>query len=226
MCIRDSSCTDTTKFLSDGKCVAVCPSGTIPQSKTCQPCQTPCATCVDSTSKCTSCVNGYNFIVSNNTCQSQCPTGLFLQSGNCVGCDTSVCKTCTGTPTNCTSCDSSSNTPFLLNNKCVPASQCPTNSFADTSTGTCRTCTSPCSTCKNQTSCTKCLLDGANQATYLFGDKCVVTCPAGSVAIGDQCLNCTAPCTTCSGGQSQCTSCRDPLAVSYTHLTLPTIYSV
>eukprot|EP00657_Telonema_sp_P-1_P012028 TRINITY_DN810_c0_g1_i2.p1 TRINITY_DN810_c0_g1~~TRINITY_DN810_c0_g1_i2.p1 ORF type:complete len:108 (-),score=33.88 TRINITY_DN810_c0_g1_i2:91-414(-) len=52
--------------------------------------------------------------------------------------------------------------------------------------------------------------------SYLSTETCEVVCPAGTEKVDGKCNNCTAG--KSSGG--------GPETVSYTHLTLPTIYSV
>ena len=96
-----------------------------------------CATCNGpSQNDCVSCNSGfYKYL--DTTCVGECPAGTFLDtsSQSCQGnssllllminyffiaCDT-TCQTCSGPlNTNCVSCDTAGQTPFLHNSMCYP----------------------------------------------------------------------------------------------------------
>lgn len=109
---------------SNFTCGASCISGKYPDTnKICQPCVSPCATCINETA-CLSCVA--NKWLHINSCLSICPSTYFNHSnGKCEPCQT-PCKDCVNL-TYCTSCA----VGFFYNNWCVNASACPSGTFAN-----------------------------------------------------------------------------------------------
>lgn len=71
----------------------------------------------------------------NGTCWNSCPDGTYLTYTNviCAAC-ASICNTCFGNATNCTSCKAS----YYYGETCLTS--CPTNFFGDASTLTCINC--------------------------------------------------------------------------------------
>jgi hypothetical protein len=65
---------------------------------------------------------------------------LFLINFNCITCS-SVCLACSSSPSNCTSCNTSSSLPYLLNNNCIVS--CP-STYYDGGSYNCLLCNSPC----------------------------------------------------------------------------------
>ncbi|EAR91973.2 transmembrane protein, putative (macronuclear) [Tetrahymena thermophila SB210] len=100
--------------------------------------------------------------------------GFFIQQNNCFPCDSS-CLTCTGTSTNCTSCQ-----PDLFLNvsqsTCLPS--CPENGFY-VSGQSCMPCDPTCATCSGplQTQCNSCQ---SNLFQY-DDDKMCKACPNSSI---------------------------------------------
>ena len=105
-------------------------------------CPLPCRTCLSTNSSlCLSCYSNSAisplpyFYSTTSTCYSVCPFATYLDSSTnkCVDCDTQ-CRTCAGSVTNCTSCNSSSTLSYLFVNGSVGScrSQCPLYYFADT----------------------------------------------------------------------------------------------
>jgi proprotein convertase subtilisin/kexin type 5 len=80
----------------------------------------------------------------NNTCWNTCPSGTYLTYTNviCAACS-SVCLTCTGSPTNCLSCS----TNFYFNFTCL--SVCPQGYYGSTNL-VCLTCSGSTSAACNQ----------------------------------------------------------------------------
>jgi proprotein convertase subtilisin/kexin type 5 len=128
-CSSFNVCTScTTTFLSNtGQCVSSssCQSGTYGSTSnyTCSPCTSPCATCNQSATNCTSCIT--NTWLTNNQCQSSCPNGFYNDStGVCLSCVT-PCTYCT-TKSSCTKC----NNPYFLSGFfCVTSSSCPNGTY-------------------------------------------------------------------------------------------------
>lgn len=121
-CISRTSCTSCLNgfFLANTSCNTVCPSGYTGVERVCQVCMGNCATCTETTTKCTSCKVDTYFLSVSNSCVTSCGTGLFIDylTRTCVTCS-APCKTCTNTSDTCLSCI----TGILYNNQCL--NQCP-----------------------------------------------------------------------------------------------------
>lgn len=84
----------------------------------------------------------------------------------------SPCLTCETDLSTCTSCDTSSNKPYLSDSTCVAS--CPAGQYNDNFV--CYDCTSPCATCtESATKCTSCI---SNPQLYLYNYGCVSECPS------------------------------------------------
>lgn len=179
-------------------------------------CTSPCLTCNISPSYCTSCLttSSYPYLYSN-TCNINCPDGQVDDTSTsdvvCVACNT-ICKTCSGEPSICSSCNSGSY-PYLYSSTCN--SNCPNGKYGDGSA--CYSCANPCNTCSSSTICLSCTIKNSSpdsgSITYLTGNSCVVNCPTGYVGNITTlvCDKCSSNCYTCVGGTSFCTSCSSGL---------------
>jgi len=103
----------------------------------------------------------------------------------------SPCKECVDDGSKCTSCESSSLTPFLYNNICYD--ECPAGTY-EASPGICESnnlcafylykllalqCTAPCVTCTGTaTTCTSC-----PSSQFLYQNDCHPSCPQGSYQV-------------------------------------------
>ncbi len=118
----------------------------------------------------------------------------------------SPCIFCSRTPTNCTSCNQSSLTPFLIGNTCT--STCPLFYFSNSTSGICQSCSSVinlnCSNCINATNCNSCDPGYVLITTTMI---CTSSVPAGYVNISGVAVACQGNCNTCSGTIYNCTSC-------------------
>lgn len=98
----------------DNPCT-ICEPGYLLVNDICEPCEYPCTSCIDSLSYCTSCPTLYNLesgqctskclshcASCNNPC-TQCDQGFLPFRGICEACSIN-CKTCDGSPNQCTSC--------------------------------------------------------------------------------------------------------------------------
>lgn len=177
-----------------------CPTGTVPISYLCQPCQYPCLTCDVVQSNCTSCITGY---LLEYQCPNSCPLGTFINA-TAVTCDLCLapCATCQGDNSYCLSCTQG----FLYGSQCV--NECPSGTA--TAGRTCLPCVSPCLTCAAiSTNCTGCL---PNYYFYSSTSLCYSSCPA-DISVNDtsstslNCLPCSSPCLYCSVAPTQCTAC-------------------
>ena len=233
-----TSCTNPEYYLDVDTCKATCPAGKWMDNsqlqKTCQPCESPCATCLNSAKFCTGCDSTAPLLViSNHTCSSPCPDGTWYDSSSspqiiCQPCDYTTCATCSKSATNCTSCSSTElyldvngtydNQYTLLFTLGSCVALCPNGKWQRQSQPqkTCEPCISPCATCNSSSdNCTTCdstapLLVPANH-TCVFGH-----CPFGTWLESSQgpqsiCLPCNSPCTSCEMDPNTCLTCNTTL---------------
>ena len=160
----------------NGACYSICPAGTIGDSSqsnwNCVPCNSPCQTCMNHPSFCTSCQIGMGYLqtsAADQGCVQSCNDGTFASNGVCQVCDFS-CATCLGSATNCISCP---NNQILYQGGCwttCPAillqstgtgsatcvNSCP-DGFYKVSATACAPCSPQCTTCSNgPDNCTSC----------------------------------------------------------------------
>ena len=79
----------------------------------------------------------------NGSCWNTCPAGTYLTYTNvlCNIC-AAICRTCTASPTQCSSCEAS----YYFNNTCLTV--CPSGYFGNSTTLACVSCASvPANTC-------------------------------------------------------------------------------
>ncbi|KAJ7512376.1 TNFR/NGFR cysteine-rich region family protein [Mycena galericulata] len=155
-------------FLSNGACVASCPSGTFvsPQDNlTCTACDSSCTTCTGSATFCLTCAS--NQLAAAGKCVATCPSNTFSSTGSCLTCHPD-CASCSGASFNqCSSCSSSR--PVLTNGRCLPT--CSKTQFFDPTSPTCLPCDSSCSSCSGSgpSQCLAC----ASDAQVLRAGTCV-----------------------------------------------------
>lgn len=159
---------------------------------------------------CSSCQNGIFESVSRR-CISVCPSqqypSVISSSLMCLNCS-SVCAECTGSPVNCAQCP---NNTYLINNTCLAV--CPDTYFADSQVGICFGCISPCLSCSDEVTCTRC------SDSYLFAaasGQCLSVCPDGYYNVTNPnvgqskyvCSTCLPECLTCNSATS-CLMCKN-----------------
>lgn len=194
-----------------------CPAGTYPDTptSTCKTCHPYCSTCTGaSNTQCPLCATGYFQLQATTTCvlPSSCPTGTFPDTATsvCQPCNT-MCSVCTGAAnTQCSQCSSGY---FLVpsTTNCVVASACPTSTYPDSSTNTCKPCNPFCSVCTGPTTseCSQC----ASGFYLILGTtNCVIStsCPTGTYpdSLTNVCQTCHTYCSICTGpAATQCTQC-------------------
>ena len=156
--------------------------------------------------ECVECAEGYDFRIGNK-CVQECPIGYYQDGINCYSCDSS-CRSCSGTPDNCTSCKSQGSLPFLLGNKCIP--ECP--SGMGNRDNVCFDCEFPCAECSSgPLVCTECSQDQG--LLFLLGPTCTNECPVGYIVneIEKKCEGC-AGCDVCDkDDQRICLECSPGL---------------
>jgi hypothetical protein len=154
--------------LSNGSCIANCPSGTFlspDDNQTCKSCDSSCGSCLGSATFCLTCAGGQ--LASQGKCVNSCPSGTFSASGACPTCHPD-CATCSGSGFNqCSSCPA--DRPVLTNGRCLPT--CAKGQFFDTASSSCQSCDSSCSSCSSSgpSGCLAC--SSSNQV--LKGGSCV-----------------------------------------------------
>ena len=103
----------------NGFCYNNCPAGSVASnSSTCIDCNTPCKTCTEHPSKCTTCQSCCGNLF-NYKCLDTCPVGTYAINGTCQYCAFN-CKSCLGSNTTCTACPSGK---ILFNGHCYD--KCP-----------------------------------------------------------------------------------------------------
>ena len=77
-------------YMFKGTCFDICPPGTISDKSSadwkCIPCNSPCKTCMNHPSYCTSCENGKGYLQTSAVLQScviECTDGTFAKNGVC-----------------------------------------------------------------------------------------------------------------------------------------------
>jgi hypothetical protein len=185
---------NTSMLLYNGNCMNACPDGLfVDASRNCVNCQSPCATCVNTSTTCLSCVSERYLMV--HACNATCPDTYYinLAEGVCSQC-VSPCLTCSSESV-CLSCVPGQ---YFYQNKC--STTCPSGSYAS-STSNCTACVSPCQTCTSATACTTC-----SSNLILFNLTCIVTCPSEFYNSSGVCAACVSPCLTCQSN-TICLSC-------------------
>ena len=204
------------------------------------PCHSTCKTCVGpANTDCTSCSGTLFLNPVLNTCTTTCPTTYYKDNTTnlCTRCYQHItgtsqlqsCKTCDGpNSNNCLTC----NTGVYydpVNKQCVYS--CPAQTWADSSTYTCKACYVPadpstppfaCASCSGTTS-NKCLSCFSGAFLDPTTSTCVSTCPNGYYpsTADNKCHVCYTKnppanndesCLTCNGPNSnQCLTCASPL---------------
>ena len=109
------------RYLLGNQCLDVCPTTHygVDESRTCEPCESPCETCLDSPNFCLSCDKTTDwYLFFRNQCHMECPEHISIfDESECKECSTN-CKTCVDDTIKCSSCDDGLYLD-LLNYRCV-----------------------------------------------------------------------------------------------------------
>lgn len=194
--VNPTNCTscnmsNTTYYLYQYGCVLTCPSNTFVNVTlmACKNCPTGCLTCANS-SYCYSCdaAGGYAWINTTYLCYNPCPVNYYKENTtNCSSCNVE-CRRCVNDPWNCTQCQTSgSQRSFLLGISCYQV--CPAPNYGNTSTNTCKPCSSYCAICFAPTK-NDCLL--CNNPYVRSGTTCDSACAPlyGVTSDPFQCVSC------------------------------------
>ena len=145
----------SNRTLQSGECL--CPTGYYDGSSVaCQLCVATCVNCTSSLStSCTACNSLYlRSLTSTPSGSCQCNNGYYDSGALICQLCSSKCLTCTGTSTNCSSCDTVNHFRTLSTSF---SCDCLNGYFDSGSLSVCQTCTSSCLTCISiPTQCTSC----------------------------------------------------------------------
>lgn len=209
-------------YMYKGVCYDVCPAGTIGDSSKpnweCVPCNSPCKTCMNHPSYCTSCEAGKGYLQTSavmQSCVQICNDGTYANNGVCEVCDFK-CATCIGSSTNCISCPDGQ---LLYKGGCWAA--CPAILLSNTGTGgascvdecpagfwkysnsECAPCSPQCTTCSGgPDNCTSCL-----HGAVASKGTCSVNCGENEFNFHGTCVSCSESCYGCQLTPQNCLEC-------------------
>jgi proprotein convertase subtilisin/kexin type 5 len=207
-----------SRYLSSGTCVTTCSNPLGLYDVVHMTCVSGCLSYLLQVSQnCVYCANGTYFY--GGACGSNCSVSggasAYYPDDSyhaCMTCST-YCNTCDGPyPENCTSCVSSSGTPYLLLKMCWAI--CPKGFYPNPTSGKCEV-------CPVQLSCQSCKYNSGTSAAYctscIYGSfyysgnsTCISTCNTNQYqnTWNNSCTNCDPSCVTCNGPSSySCLSC-------------------
>ncbi|KAL4449891.1 hypothetical protein ABPG74_015010 [Tetrahymena malaccensis] len=221
-CYTDSVFAGQTFNLLDtinNVCVSSCPPVAYNNgSQQCVKCINNCATCTSAT-LCQSCVSPY--YLQGTTCQSNCnPTYYSDSNSKCQQCDQTKCLNCSGSSTNCTSCQPGFGLITVSGqSSCVNCSSTPGYYDKKDNSGICGICNPLCTQCSgNANNCSACAQISNGKAVYLnpITNTCTTSCENDGYNLLQQgstyvCGICTNSCNTCRNQADYCTSCNSPL---------------
>jgi len=143
-----------------------------------------------------------------------CSSDTILYRQQCIACRTvsylSKGQSCLSCPTNCTTCNSSTNCLtcksgyYLYNSLCVA---CPSTTFL--LQDRCIDCPSTCATCSDASTCLTC-----KSGYVIQGIQCV-SCSPNAFLDGTSCTNCPEECATCTS-LTNCLSCSSGYVLNST----------
>ncbi|THV05670.1 hypothetical protein K435DRAFT_744555 [Dendrothele bispora CBS 962.96] len=158
--VSQAQCTSCLpgSFLSNGKCVGSCPTGTFvspSDNTTCTPCDSSCKSCVGSANFCLECSDSSSLVTGNGQCVKSCPEGSVQSSSSSSSSSSSTSRTCTTCHPDCLTCSGPSfnqcsscpsSRPVLSNDgRCLPT--CSKSQFFDKTSSSCQSCHESCDTC-------------------------------------------------------------------------------
>ena len=211
------------KYAYHGLCYDICPAGTMGSQETsnwaCVPCNSPCRTCMNHPSYCTSCEPGKGYLQTSDTLQScvpECAKGTYVDDGVCQLCDFK-CATCIGSKYHCLSCPAGQ---ILYKASCwghCPAiyfkgganglkpccvDECPSG-FYKVSQSECASCSPQCKTCEGSAdNCTECL-----HGSVTIGGQCSTECQPNQFTFHGVCISCSESCLSCKSSPQHCIEC-------------------
>ncbi|EGR31350.1 zinc finger lsd1 subclass family protein, putative [Ichthyophthirius multifiliis] len=171
------TCNDPYYLQTNHTCADSCLPNEYPDdTKTCQPCNISCLTCI------------------NGTSCSTCTDSMYLDSVTkyCKPCTTVNCKTCDNPSQQCTEC----NLLYYLtqDNKCVDNCQFDQHNTYGDAQRKCQLCNATCFTCQNAFSCDQCNIGYYINTISALCEKCNDNCKTCENGIVDnQCISCNNP---------------------------------
>lgn len=157
-------------------------------------------------------------------CKPECPFGFYgnLTLGKCMPCS-SPCQSCSGSATNCKTCDITKDLRYLMNGTCKAKCDDGHTVPLVESDYVCKACSDNCKTCVGKVGF--CLTCKAEKPFLSTADNtCHAQCPDGVTVLTDAkkklCSGCSSVCATCSGTADFCTSCRKDYSLHVTEKTI------
>jgi proprotein convertase subtilisin/kexin type 5 len=203
-------------YLNGKDCSPTCSYGEFGNALTneCEACEVPCAECVETPNKCTTCrQDNLDKYFLDFSCREKCPVGYYVQlearNNVCLECSDN-CLECDLTADTCTKCAEG----WILNgldSTCVQECPVGTTIFSPATIdkdATCDPCKTSCKTCETTvdfcTSCRDPLSLDRNEA------KCILECDIfeqKSVSVQNVCYGCSSSCETCQFSPDYCLTC-------------------
>jgi len=178
-------------------------------TKTCKPCKSPCRSCYENPTTCTTCITSY--VLFNSKCLKSCPSKYYADSGVCLPCS-SRCIECEKKTNYCIkgcvnpyifkdhACVDKCGEGFApLNYTCYPCDQECAECYFDNPLGNLTTSAKICTKCK--------------WPNYFLNGKCVTSCPSDMFPNDDYiCDSCHEACVGCIGKTNKdCAKCNTAL---------------
>ncbi|XP_033109451.1 proprotein convertase subtilisin/kexin type 5-like [Anneissia japonica] len=210
---------DNTTFLYNRDCVEQCPPNFVALTDIgiCGACHPSCDTCDDiSHHNCVTCIPSY-FKTPDGTCEPDCiwfdGTYPNLDTMECSACDSS-CDQCLGPAADeCVVCADGQYLKALedasgaVKHKCVEASECGHDSYADEVINECIPCYPTCHNCTGP-GVLDCIQCKENFTRDLYG-ICRSICNSGQYPTSTGCKDCHDSCLSCQGDRdSDCLTCE------------------
>ena len=180
----------------------------------CKVCDITCNNCNGPySSNCINCKTGTYFFALNSSCLLNCPYGYYSDGANCIRCSIAIisCSSCTNNSGLSTIICSTCTIGYLtLSGTC--SSTCPLQTYADSITQKCQSCSINCNTCSGpaENECSTCA-----PGKYLLtsNQSCNSICPNSyyTDTIYNICILCNNSCRTCIGPSAlNCQTCFFP----------------
>ena len=204
----DSKCTSCYGLLNlllfgpeVGKCIDLCPSGTIEIEGKCHLCSPSCKTCGPTINQCITCRSDlYTLESPSISCLLKCPSGYYADTDNkCQTCNI-VCKECMDGSDKCIEC--AAEYDFNADSRCI---RCVDGTAYSITEKKCLPCHFTCGKCSVPRSNNHCITCASG--LVLSGTTCLSTCPDGYYLNLPDCSSCDPTCLTCIGTHDSCLQC-------------------
>ena len=200
-----TSCPEVLKILffgpEVGKCIDLCPSGTVEIEGKCHLCSPLCKTCGPTINQCITCRSDLYILESPSiSCLLKCPSGYYADTHNkCQTCNI-VCTECRDGSDKCIEC--AAEYDFNAGGHCV---LCVDGTVYSITEKKCLPCHFTCGKCSFPRSNNHCITCASG--LVLSGTTCLSTCPDGYYLNLSDCSPCDPTCLTCIGTHDSCLQC-------------------